>query len=156
MKKTKNSSPAPPPKSLPVSSDLSENGIPASLQQLLEHIPEEERQEFVARQVFSGPLPSPEVLARYQDVLPGLAGKIVDMAEAEQKVRHQAVLVQQRQESAKIRWAGMVSFVIPLAVLGLAAYAIKDGYRDVAGLFGTLGVLGVIIGAAASLWHRHD
>jgi uncharacterized membrane protein len=38
-----------------------------------------------------GPLPPPAQIADYERVLPGLATRIVDMAQAEQKFRHQQV-----------------------------------------------------------------
>lgn len=40
------------------------------------------------RQVFSGPLPPPNVLAGYNNVVPNAAERIVAMAESEQKHRH--------------------------------------------------------------------
>ena len=40
------------------------------------------------RHVHAGPLPPPEMLARYEEVYTGLAGRIVVMAEKEQKQRH--------------------------------------------------------------------
>lgn len=40
---------------------------------------------------FEGPLPHPDILARYESILPGIADRIVRMAEAEQKARHSAI-----------------------------------------------------------------
>lgn len=39
-------------------------------------------------QSFSGPLPPPQILQRYNDAYPGLANRIVKMAEHEQSHRH--------------------------------------------------------------------
>lgn len=54
----------------------------------------EEDADVLARKVsiqassFSGPLPPPEVLRDYGEVLPGLSEKIVEMADREQRHRH--------------------------------------------------------------------
>ena len=39
------------------------------------------QQQFVAAQ-FSGPIPPPDILAKYNDILPGLADRIMKQAEA--------------------------------------------------------------------------
>jgi uncharacterized membrane protein len=38
--------------------------------------------------MFQGPLPPPEILARYNDVVPGCADRIISMAERQQSHRH--------------------------------------------------------------------
>lgn len=78
-------------KSLPTS-DL-EEALSAELARVL---PEEERQE--VRQVvhnvtaryaaFRGPLPTPDLLGGYEDVVPGAGERILRMAEKEQEHRH--------------------------------------------------------------------
>lgn len=42
-------------------------------------------------ETFEGPLPHPDILARYENILPGIADRIVRMAEAEQNARHSAI-----------------------------------------------------------------
>lgn len=42
-------------------------------------------------ETFEGPLPHPDILARYENILPGIADRIVRMAEAEQHARHSAI-----------------------------------------------------------------
>lgn len=42
-------------------------------------------------ETFEGPLPPPDILARYENILPGIADRIVRMAEAEQNARHSAI-----------------------------------------------------------------
>lgn len=63
----------------------------AELDEILLGLPEEQRRrlEITFMRSHSGPLPPPEVLREYGEVVPGLAEKIVDMAEAEQRHRHQ-------------------------------------------------------------------
>lgn len=50
-------------------------------------------QKVIAHQVhqvqsFTGPIPPPEILAKYEDCFPGLAERIIVMAEKEQTRRH--------------------------------------------------------------------
>ena len=42
-------------------------------------------------ETFEGPLPHPDILARYENILPGIADRIVRMAEAEHNARHSAI-----------------------------------------------------------------
>ena len=42
-------------------------------------------------ETFEGPLPHPDILAQYENILPGIADRIVRMAEAEQNARHSAI-----------------------------------------------------------------
>ena len=42
-------------------------------------------------ETFEGPLPHPDILARSENILPGIADRIVRMAEAEQNARHSAI-----------------------------------------------------------------
>lgn len=46
------------------------------------------RQEISRRSIYSGPLPPPGDLSKYEEALPGAADRIIKMAETEQSVRH--------------------------------------------------------------------
>lgn len=49
-------------------------------------------QQIVARaESFAGPLPHPDLLKKYDEVLPGTAERILAMAEEEQRIRHEAI-----------------------------------------------------------------
>lgn len=62
---------------------------------------------------FSGPLPSPDVLERYEQILPGAAERIITMAEAEQSHRHTI----ERKDYAEAKLGQVFGFV--LGALGL-------------------------------------
>lgn len=91
---------------------------------------------------YSGPLPSPEMLQQYEDLQPGLADRIVTMAEKEQGNRHK---VQQRilGIASRGQWFGLV---LGLATLFTAAALIIGGY-PVAGIVALVTGIGVIAGA---------
>ena len=60
---------------------------------------------------WSGPLPSPEHLADYENVLPGLAGRIVSMAEREQEHRIEIQSSEQRNLSKIVHWDIVQSYL---------------------------------------------
>lgn len=93
-----------------------------------EIVPEPKRQEvtrvvteFVA--AFHGPLPPPSIMREYDDVVPGAAERIIDMAEKEQAHRHSW---EQRALSAD-RWYSMAGLLAGWSTaLALAAGAVAS------------------------------
>jgi uncharacterized membrane protein len=86
--------------------------------------------QFVARvqgTLYQGPLPHPEILAGYDNVLPGAADRIITMAEKNQGHRHAL--------EAKVIPAGITSerigqifaFLLYLATLGSGTYLVASG-----------------------------
>lgn len=122
----------------PVKSE--DKNLLARLGQQIAELPKEQRQhlegligqlaqvETTMVSAFSGPLPPPEALAEYEKVCPGLAERIVVMAEREQRIREKgqddyiplkrAALTNER---IKIFGAAFVSTVL-FSVAGLATY----------------------------------
>ena len=73
---------------------------------------------------FSGPLPPPEVLGLYNEIIPNVAERLVASFEGQQSHRHQ---MESQVISAGIRraWYGLwCGFVVALAGLGVAALAV--------------------------------
>lgn len=103
-----------------------------------------ERQiQTVVAQKWEGPLPSPNDLIKYNDAVPDAAQRIIQMAEEEQKHRHQR---EDKILKANIRMAYVSSvfgFASVFALVGLACYALSLG--------SVTAVIGTIIGAIASL-----
>lgn len=60
-------------------------------------------------ETFEGPLPHPDILARYENILPGIADRIVRMAEAEQNARHSAIVQDAKNKSALVDIAAQES-----------------------------------------------
>ena len=102
--------------------------------------------QMVARTSFSGPLPPPEILHGYETVLPGLADRVVKMAESQSIHR-------QRLES-RVIWfdsirssLGLVfGLIIALAGIGAGAWLVVRGYST-AGLASLFVPLSIIVGA---------
>lgn len=98
-----------------------------------------------------GPLPNPELLAHYEAVLPGLADRIVAMAEAEGTHRHEmdkkVVDAQiddvrdQRTIEQRGQWFG---FGIGLAAFLTCYLTTRSGHPVTGGFIGTSGVAGLV------------
>ena len=80
-----------------------------------------------SRMEFSGPIPPPNILRQYEDILPGATDRILTMAEAQSKHRQhmeKTVVEGDTKRSAQGLWAGTV---IVLATLAFCAYLAKLG-----------------------------
>jgi uncharacterized membrane protein len=100
---------------------------------------------------FQGPLPSPDILKGFEDVLPGSAERIMKMAEKEQASRHS---LERRYASGGILMMilGMVSGLVSLLVIGyLVKYAIDKDVPNVAMILGSTSLVGVI---GVFVWFR--
>lgn len=95
-----------------------------------------------------GPMPSPKTLAEYDQVVPGLAREIVDMAKAEQSHRHSMedmVVRGDRDATSRGQKYGLAALVL-LLLIGI--YMVhEDQAQAAAWLLGTtvVGVVGVFV-----------
>lgn len=111
--------------------------------ELLAALPEEVRVavvEIIRSQSFKGPLPPPEMLAKYEDVLPGGAERIFKMAETEQNHR---VSWERRALRAVTRgqWFG---FIIAIVAIFISAALAVEGYTTMAIILAGGGLLGPV------------
>lgn len=104
-----------------------------------------ERVEVVEQSLFVLPIPPPHVLAAYDQTIPGLAERIVVMAEKEQSFRHGAILNDQRivarygllgQVSALVVGVGGLGAATVLALHGAALEGFGIAATSIAGLAG--------------------
>lgn len=114
----------------------------------------------IAMQTQSGPIPSPEILKKYNEIEPGLAQRIIAMAEAEAEHRRsieaQVVAIQGRDQSAYRRsefFGQVFGLLIGLAYAIGAVYAAVHGAQMAASIFGTAGVGGLV---TAFIMGRHN
>ena len=77
---------------------------------------------------FSGPLPPPEDLARYDQVVPGAAERIIKMAENEMMHRHK----NEDKMSSGMIWTTVIStffaFFVAISLVGLSFYLAYRGF----------------------------
>jgi uncharacterized membrane protein len=92
---------------------------------------------------YSGPLPRPEDLIRYNDAVPGAAERIITMAEKEMEHRHET-------ENRLIKNRIKLSFVsVILSFISVLVMSALVGYSLYIGKFGT--AIGLAIGSIASV-----
>lgn len=99
--------------------------------------------QITAVSTYSGPLPRPEDLAKYNEVVPRAAERSLSMAEKEMRHRQE---IEQRESKGRINLAYIskaLSFISVLVLTGLIRYSLYIGR------FGT--AIGVAIGAIASV-----
>ncbi len=134
---------------------INEVGIPP---ELIEYIPEERRGEFIREYVlrveqYSGPIPSPDRFARYEQMVPGSADRILTMVEQQHshKIKIQELLVNAAIQHEKLgMWRG---FILALAVIISGALVILSGF-SVAGFAFVTGPAIAIAGVF--LYDRHS
>jgi uncharacterized membrane protein len=99
----------------------------------------------IAAQSFSGPLPPPEILRKYEEVLPGSAERIISMAERQGSHRQD---LESRVVSSNImnEKMGMIfGFIICLVAISGGIYAVIQG-KSAAGLSAIITPLGALVG----------
>ena len=94
--------------------------------------------------LLSGPLPAPDVLRGYDDILPGAAERIIRMAEKEQADIHEAGLLALRETAAGNRRGQVIGGIVALAALGTAAFLGYHEHSAAAGIVGGTTVVGLV------------
>ena len=88
-----------------------------------------------------GPLPTPEDFARYNEVVPDAAERILRQAEKEQDFRHRAVKSAQATERAKT----VFSFLIAAGLIVVAGIATWLGNAWIAVPLGSVGLASILL-----------
>ena len=114
----------------------------------------------IAVETQSGPVPPPEILKKYDEIHPGLALRLIGMAEEEaahrRSIEKELVAIQGRDQAAYRRselFGQIFGLAIGLAYAGGAVYAAVHGAQTAASIFGTAGVGGLV---AAFIMGRHN
>ncbi len=109
-------------------------------------------QQLVAQTTsFSGPIPSPATLDEYNQISPGLADRIVSMAETQathrREIEHKAMSADISDQSKKFSEARIGQFcalIIGLAAIAAGTYAATNGAQWPGSLIGGGGVIGLV------------
>jgi uncharacterized membrane protein len=107
-----------------------------------------ERREAILRIAatrFSGPLPPPEALAKYNDILPGAADRIITMAEHQQVHRHQIekMVIGSNATTQKVGVAA--AFIIAMTAICGGIWLTSKGMSG-SGLTTIIGALAALVG----------
>jgi len=108
------------------------------------------QQQTITQLAFTGPLPHPSSLQEYDNVLPGLAERIVTMAEAEARHRHDMDKEAARQneliinkEFSERRIGQFMGLGIAAIAIGASIFAIAHGAEKAAMVIGGTTVVGL-------------
>lgn len=93
---------------------------------------------------FSGPLPPPEELAKYDRVVPGAAERIISMAESEMRHRHKNEDKLSRGVVCTAVLSIIFAFIVAFSLVGLAAYVAYMGNGAAAATIAVGSIAGVI------------
>lgn len=94
---------------------------------------------------FSGPVPPPEVLAKFEAIVPGAGERIFAMAERNQAHRHALEATVIPGNARNERWGQIFAFLIYLATLGCGTFLVYIG-KELAGLTAMLATTGTFAG----------
>lgn len=96
-------------------------------------------------QSFSGPLPPPEILRKFDEVVPGAAERIIKMAEEQSAHRRDLEKKVIESDVNRSKWGQILGFAI--AITGLAASALIAIYGNaIAGSIIGVGTLASLVG----------
>ncbi len=123
---------------------------PPSSQQPTPHEPSLRRQVSASLQteVFQGPIPPPAVLRAYEELVPGAADRILNMAEKQAGHRQEIEKIVVRAGARDSIFGIIVAAIIAIGALSWSAYALSIGQtaEGVIGIISTIaGLVGVFI-----------
>ena len=124
---------------------------PASAQQLP---PKSASQQLVSRTVaahFSGPMPPPDLLGRYEEICPGSADRMLRMAEDEaghrRKIENAIVDAQiqnNRHQFSESRRGQLCALTITIAAIVAGVYTANQGHEIAGSIIGVGGIGGIV------------
>src|SRR3990167_2352961 len=96
-------------------------------------------------QSFSGPLPPPEILRKFDEVVPGAAERIIKMAEDQSIHRKELEKKVIDSDIARSKWGQILGFVIAITGLAVSAIIVVYGNAIAGGIIG-VGTLASLVG----------
>lgn len=127
--------------------------LPKEIEDLIKSLPKEKRKEAVniitslsirKASSFSGPIPPPEILGKYNEILQDGAERIMKMAEHQSGHRielEKHAIKEELKQSSRGQIFGFILAIIGMAIaFGLALL----GHDTVAGIFGTTTIVGLV------------
>ena len=94
---------------------------------------------------FSGPLPPPEALERYNQIVPGAAERIIAMAESQHDHRQELEKHVIHSNVSAQRLGTLLGFIVAMTAIIGGIWLIHEG-KDTAGLASVLTALGALVG----------
>ncbi len=114
----------------------------------------------VSEEHFSGPLPRPDIMKGYDDIVPGAAERILKMAEEESQHRHKletTLLSQDHEQTIKSQRNALFIAIMGLAVIPLTIYIASNLIVEILGsVVGGIPVLGIIFSLIVKVMKDKD
>ena len=96
-------------------------------------------------QSFSGPLPHPDVLRKFNEIVPGSAERIMKMAEEQSAHRKELEKKVIDSDIARSKWGQILGFIIAITGLGISTIIAIYGSAIAGGVIG-VGTLASLVG----------
>ncbi len=96
-------------------------------------------------QSFSGPLPPPEILKKFDEVVPGAAERIIKMAEEQSAHRKELERKVIESDISRSKWGQILGFIIAVVGLAVSAFIAIYGNAYAGGVIG-VGTLVSLVG----------
>ncbi len=93
---------------------------------------------------FNGPLPPPDILAKYNDVLPGAADRIIAMAEKQAEHRQELEKIAVTSRAGDSRLGVVSGLIIGVVALLVGGYVIGKGHTISGILLGGGSIAGLV------------
>ncbi|WP_293813278.1 DUF2335 domain-containing protein [uncultured Bosea sp.] len=146
------------------SAELSRSALEAELPPELSNLPPKQKAEVISYAVeiaeqHSGPLPHPQTLGEYDQIMPGLAERIVAMAEGDLRHRQDMQRRGFAAEATERRIGQIGAMLITLTALLVSGWIATAGYPLTGGILGgatLIGVVSIFIGGREYLLSKLD
>jgi len=95
-------------------------------------------------QSYTGPIPPPAMLEKYNQVVPGAAERILKLAEDQSSHRQNIETIVIKSDSRNSLFGVFSALIISLGVIYLAYFAIKENYPAAGVIFSALGLSSLV------------
>lgn len=102
-----------------------------------------EFREMVVQHAFQGPVPPPAMLAQYNEVVPGLANRLVELTEKEQSHRHKWMDGKLNLTVGMVKRGQWMAFTLSILILLMAFFFANKGNTTFAGILVAVDLVGL-------------
>lgn len=128
----------------------SEASIDQALDSIISDVPEDKREKairslaYIKQEIFSGPIPHPDILRQYENILPGSADRILKMAENQQAHRINLESLAVPSQLKSNRRGQTFGAIICFAILIVSVVFAYFGMKTYAGILATIILFSVV------------
>jgi len=90
-------------------------------------------------------MPPPEALRQFEEIHPGLADRIMTMAENQATHRQRKEMVESKDDHGRIVLGQVLGFALLLGAIGAGTFLALNGQPVVGGIFGSTGIASAVL-----------